>query len=108
MNSSTQLLVNPIQGLQPKYSDEDYERYLYSEERTVDKEFCNAFKNAIISLANFFYKIDLDSKAKILICKLLKNNKKMLESLDIKKKNFKIEIMDTVEEALVYKYSVSV
>lgn len=26
--SSTQLLINPIKGLQPKYSDEDYNDYI--------------------------------------------------------------------------------
>lgn len=33
MNSSTQLLVNPIMGLQPKYTEEDLEKY--SSERNV-------------------------------------------------------------------------
>ena len=51
-----------------------------------------------------FYKIDIDDKDKKLLYKTFKSNKKMLRALNVKKKEFKIEIFDAVEEALSHSY----
>lgn len=104
MSSSTQLLINPIQGLMPKYSEEDFETYVDFKGKSIDVETCNTYKELIISMANFLYKIELDDKDKKLLWKALKKNKKMLKSLNIKKKEFGIELFDTVLEALSIKY----
>lgn len=58
----------------------------------------------IISFANLLYKIDLDDKDKKLLYKTFKKNKKMLKALDVRKKDFSIEMIDAVEEALSYCY----
>lgn len=65
---------------------------------------CNDYKPMIISFANQLYKIDLDDKDKKLLYKAFKKNKKLLKTMDIKKKDFSIEIIDAVEEALSYCY----
>lgn len=104
MLSSTQLLVNPILGLQPKYGNEDFEKFVSWKERKTDKALCNDFKTLIISFANLLYKIDLDDNDKRLLYKTFKGNKKMLSALNMKKKEFKIEILNVVEEALLYSY----
>ena len=49
-------------------------------------------------------KIDIDDKDKKLLYRTFKDNKKMLRALNIKKKDFKIDILDAVEEALAYSY----
>lgn len=105
MSSSTQLLINPIQGLMPKYSEEDFEAYVDFEGKSIDEETCNTYKELIIYMANFLYKIELDDKDKKLLWKALRKNKKMLKSLNIKKKEFGIELFDTVLEALSIKYA---
>lgn len=104
MLSSTQLLVNPILGLQTKYGNEDFEKFVSWKGRKADKALCNDFKTLIISFANLLYKIDLDDNDKRLLYKTFKGNKKMLSALNMKKKKFKIEILNAVEEALLYSY----
>lgn len=42
--------------------------------------------------------------AKKLLYKTFKKNKKMLKALNLKKKDFSIKIIETVDEALQYKY----
>ena len=105
MSSSTQLLVNPIKGLQPKYTYEDLKDFISWDERKADADSCEKYGDLIVSLANFLYKIDLNDRDKKLLWKSLRNNKKMLESMDVSKKEFDMEIFDTVYEALDYRYS---
>ncbi len=69
MLSSTQLLVNPIMGLQPKYSEEKWNQFLTWEHRKSDTTMCQDFKPLIISLSNLLYKIDLDETDKKLLFK---------------------------------------
>lgn len=104
MHSSTQLLVNPIKGLQPNFKDEDYEEFLSSKaELKQDLRFKN--KTLIISLANLLYKIDLDEKKKKLFWKSLKRNSNFLKSMGISKKEFDYDIINGVFEALEYRYT---
>ena len=104
MLSSTQLLVNPIMGLQPKFSDNDFDRFLSWKGRKSDEKLCNDFKLLIISLSNLLYKIDLDDRDKKLLYKTFRKNKEMLSALEIKKKDFTLDIINAVEEALSYSY----
>ena len=50
------------------------------------------YKTLIISFANLLYKIDLDDNDKRLLYKTFKGNKKMLSALNMKKKEFKIDV----------------
>jgi len=77
MNSSTQLLVNPITGLQPKYDEVDLNEYIaFRKKKIEDKQ-----KSLIVSLSNLLYKINLDEKDKTLLWKSFKGNKKFLSSI---------------------------
>lgn len=100
MYASTQLLVNPIIGLQPKYSEEDLLTFISKTKAKVKK----SHKNIIVSLANLLFKIDIDDKDKLILFKSLKKNKKFLTSMGIKKKEFEISVLDTTIKALQYKY----
>lgn len=104
MLSSTQLLVNPIMGLQPKFTDNEFDNFLSWKGRKSDETLCNDFKPLIISLSNLLYKIDLDDKDKKLLFKTFRKNKKMLSALEIKKKDFTLDIINAVEEVLSYSY----
>lgn len=105
MSSSTQLLVNPIKGIQPKYTEADYNKYFTSKGRNAQDELCKEHKSLIISLANFLYKIDLNDRDKKLLWKSLRKNKKLLEAMEVSKKEFSIELVDAVIEALNCKYA---
>lgn len=104
MLSSTQLLVNPILGLQPKYTLEDYGRFIKWGERKSNDALCIRFMNPIISLCCFLYKIDLDKNEQKLIYNTLRSNKELIESLNIESKDFNIDIINCVFEALNFKY----
>lgn len=105
MSSSTQLLVNPIQGLQPKFSSNDFTEFTKWAERKTDIQLCNDCRDLIISLSNLLYKIDLNDKDKSLIHKTFSKNKKMLKSLNMKKKEFTPAIIDAVDESLHHRYA---
>jgi len=96
MNSSTQLLVNPILGLQPKYSASDLGKYMTRSEQEIEENQIPL----IVSLANLLYKIDLDEKDKKLLWKSLKGNKGFLESMGISADDFAFSIVETVMDAL--------
>ena len=106
MLSSTQLLVNPIQGLLPKFSEEDFDSFISWKERKANDEICIEHKDFIIYLTNLLYKIELYDRDKRLLWKSLRNNKKMLKSMDISKKEFDIDIMNAIMEALNFKYKI--
>ena len=103
MEASTMLLVDPILGLRPKYTEEDFQKF-----RSVAKDVCyDNHKTMIISLANLLYRISLDEKDKKVLCKSLRKNKTFLESIDMTKKEFTVEDLFVVEKALEYRYKSS-
>jgi hypothetical protein len=104
MSSSTQLLVNPILGLQPKYTEDDYGMFTAQETDEMKIKWYADHKLLIVSLANFLFKIELNERDKKLLWKALRNNKKALKSLGISKREFGKEIMDAVINALNLKY----
>ena len=100
MNSSTQLLVNPIVGLQPKYTEADLADYMQEKSLEIPDE---KEQSLIVTIANLIYKIDLEDKDKKLLWKSFKGNKKFLESIEIKKKEFDFSIIQTACDALAFK-----
>ena len=105
MSSSTQLLINPIKGIQPKYIEADYDEFVNSKERNAQDELCMKHKTLIISLANFLYKIDMSDRDKKLLWKSLRKNKNLLKSMGVSKREFSIEVIDAVLEALNCNYT---
>lgn len=103
MLSSTQLLINPIKGLMPKFSMDDFDNFIDWKDRKAKKSICVEHKDFIVSLANLLYNIYLDDRSKELLWKSLRNNEKMLKSMDISKKKFDMDIMNATLEALKYK-----
>lgn len=106
MEASTQLLVNPIMGLLPKYTEEDFNKFVISQNGLLITYY-KKYKNLLISLSNLFYKIELDEKDLKLLTKSFKKNKEFLSAMQVNKKDFDIEIMHTVNACLKYKYSKS-
>ena len=105
MSSSTRLLVNPILGLQPNYSEIDFDDFVSQENDEERTKWFTEHKNLIISLANLLFKIDLNDRDKKLLWKSLKKNKKMLISMEVDKKEFSESVMDSVMIALEHKYA---
>lgn len=103
MESTTMLLVNPILGIQPKYSDQDFEK-LCELGRETDNTYFVEHKNFVISMANLLFKIELDDKDKKLLANSLRKNKDFLTSVQMTKKEFGVDDINMVQNALEYKY----
>lgn len=106
MESSTMLLINPILGLQPKYSEEDFEK-LCAVEQNTNRKYFKDHKRMIISMANLLYKIPLDEKDKKLLTKSLQKNKEFLSSVQMTKKEFSVDDITMIERALKHRYKFS-
>lgn len=106
MEASTMLLVNPILGLQPKYTEQDFEK-LCAYENDTSKRYFMDHKSMVISMANLLYKINLDDKDKKLLAKSLKKNKEFLSSVKMSKKKFGTDDISMIERALEYRYKFS-
>lgn len=130
MESSTALLVNPIFGLQPKYTEVDFENYKQCIEE--EKERCykkieegkilddsdfeyslysdNFLENKelTISLANLLYKIYLSYDDKKLLAKSLSKNKDFMDSVGMENKKITRDTITAVTRALDKIYSNSV
>lgn len=96
MASSTQLLVNPIMGLVPKYGEADFEKLVSEGMKNSDASHYSVYKDLIISLSNLLYKIDLDDKDKEVLLRSFKKNKEFLSSMKISQKEFDISLFDIV------------
>lgn len=104
MSASTMLLVNPIQGVQPKYTERDFDAYWKSDASKKDRLSLIQRKTFVINMANMLYKITLDDKDRKLLAKSLRNNKEFLASVGMPKKELDAEDIEVVERALEYKY----
>ncbi|MBO5380030.1 MAG: hypothetical protein J6A90_06865 [Clostridia bacterium] len=96
MASSIQLLVMPIKGLQPKYDEHDFNKFM------LNKEYSLTYKNVIIYLANLLYAIKLEENDKVILWKSIAKNKEMLKSFKIKKENFTYFLVDQACKALKF------
>lgn len=96
MEASTQLLVCPIRGLQPKYCEEDLTAYLSLHRKNPGKK----KRRLVLSLANLLYQIDMDDRDRHLLWESLKGNKSFLASMEIEKNEFDFSIMEIVSDAL--------
>lgn len=106
MISSTQLLINPIMGLQPNYSEDDLEKFL-SCHRVEPKYREKQIKKLVIYMANLLFDIETDEKGRKLLAKSYRKNKEFLKDMKLEKKDVDIEILNTVDEALKYKEELS-
>ncbi len=106
MEASTMLLINPIMGLRPKYTEEDFEKLCASETAILKSYFVN-HKSMVISLSNLLYKIELNDKDKKLLYKSLKKNKEFMESINMTKKEFDVDDLSMIERALNHRYKTS-
>lgn len=99
MKSSSQLISEPIMGLQPKFLESDYTDFAFNQ-KEIEKN-----KNLMVFLCNWLYKMDLTEGEKKSICNYIKSNKKMLKTLRIKKEDIDVSTIDLAMEAVGYKYS---
>ena len=121
LNAATQLLVNPIIGLQPKFTEEDFQiersrnvqiSQIISDNIThimqklqvwsSSKDF-GKYKNLIIFLANMFYDINFQKSDYEILANIFKDDKEFCAKMGIDKKI----IDDTLFMIVDYKLAVA-
>lgn len=105
MDSSTQLLVNPILGLLPKYSKEDFNQFISDSSNKKWSAHLKSHETALITLSNLLYKIELGDKDRKLLIKSFKKNKEALSAMKIQKEDVNDVLFDFMDKCLKYKYS---
>ncbi len=101
MFASSQLLVNPIMGLQPNYTEKDLDAFLSSNK--VEPEYLLK-KNLSVYFANLLYKIETDEKDRKLLAKSFKGNKQFREQMKFEKKHIDFGLFNLVDRALEFSY----
>lgn len=102
MNASSTLLITPIKNLQQDYNENDFERFMKN--RDCQDINYDKYQNIIISLANMFYKIDVEENDKKIIWNFIKGNEDYIKQFNIGKNDFKYYFIEDVFGALERKY----
>ena len=105
MNSATQLLVNPILGLQPNYTDSDLSDFISWNvlgRSLINKS--NKYKSLIVYLVNLFWAIQVDDSDMKLFINSLKKNKDFLKEMGLTKDDLDDKLALYVLTALKHKY----
>ncbi len=105
MEASTQLLVNPILGLQPRFTEDDYQRWIRNDKRNAGVDRADNQKDLLITLANLLYSILLDDGDRKLLAKTFKQNQEFLKALQLEKEDISPAVFDDVSRALIDKYA---
>ena len=93
VSAATRLIVSPIKGLEQKYTDEHYDRFVsVLLNNKFSLEYFKA-KNIMVYLANLLYGIKMDDKDKELLAKSIKVNKELLNTMGITKSEFKAKFV---------------
>ena len=100
MNASLQLLINPILGLQPKYTIEDLEHFLAYHIHYGTHEHFKKNKNLIVYMANLLYKIPTDESDRKLLAKSFRRNKEFRKTMQLKKSDLNLDLFNIVDEVL--------
>lgn len=102
MKSTTQLLVNPILGLQPRYTEKDFSKFTSSNAIPEQHRYA---KDQLIYFANLLadIKIKIEEKDLKLLAKTYSGNEEWLEKMKIDKKLIDVEFMKTVDKMLQFK-----
>lgn len=105
MNASTQLLVNPILGLLPKFTEENFNDFIVHYPAFKFNEHYMNHKALSVYFANLLYKIDTAESDRKLLSKSFRSNKEFLKKMKIHKEDIDLNLFDIVNKALYFSYS---
>jgi hypothetical protein len=101
MTSSVQLLVNPIMGMAPNYTEADLDHYLYYHH---DVSLEPHERDLVLVLADSFAKIDLVKTDWKLLWKALMKNKSFYTELGLQKNQLYCQSFQIAHDALKFKF----
>ena len=106
MKASTQLLVNPIMSLLPKFTEKDYDNYMRNN-KDYSYSYQKKVKNFVLYMANFLYEIETDNSDKEVLCSHFRNKqmKNFREGMNLEKDDINLNLFYFVDEILKFKYN---
>lgn len=106
MRASTQLLVSPIMGLLPKFTEEDFDKFVRNNKDYSDS-YLEKVKNFVLYMANFLYEIETDNSGKEVLCSHFRNKKmkNFREGMNLEKDDINLNLFYLVDEILKFKYN---
>lgn len=106
MNASTQLLVNPILELQPKFTQKALEAFISCNVMTtaMGEHYIN-HKSLIVYMINLLDKIDTKESDRELLSKSFRGNKEFLKKMQLCKKDIDLDLFNLVDRVLKFCYS---
>ena len=102
MEGVTHLLIEPILGLQPLFSERDFYNYKRWKYRTASNDICTKYKDFIISVVSFLGPVELQESDKKLLLKTFKKNKDLLNSFQMKSNELDDDLINAIYEAHNY------
>jgi len=102
MECAIQLLIEPIIGLQPLFSERDFYNYKRWRFRTASNELCAKYKDFIISVVSFLGPVELQESDKKLLLKTFKKNKDLLNSFHMKSGELNEDLINAIYETHYY------
>lgn len=100
MEASTQLLVNPIKGLQPQFTIKKLNSILKKNQYLAAQEHCKKHKDLIVYIANLLYSIDTDESDRKLLSKSFRNNEEFRKKMNLEKSDLDLELFNIANEVL--------
>lgn len=99
MKASTQLLVEPIKSLLPKFTEKDFDSFV-----RYDKEYSDTYlkkvKNFVLYMANFLYDIETDESDRKVLCSHFRKNKDFREKMKLEKDDINLDLFNLVDKIL--------
>ena len=103
MNSSAQLLINPILGLQPKCSEKDFDRFIeYSPQGPWLNINVHNNKDLIVYMVNLLYGIETEESDWKLLSKSFRKNKDFIQKMGIDKEKIDVNLFKNVNTIIEY------
>lgn len=95
MNASTQLLINPILGLQPNVSEADVDDFFISHSGGKKDK-----KASIVYLANMLYGIETDESDRKMLRKCFKKSKDFRKQMNLEKSDIDLSLFNDVNDVI--------
>lgn len=96
--SATGYLSDPILGLLPKFTEEDFVKLCKVNPSVI------TYKSLILALGNLLFNIELNEDTKKVLYNYFSRDDNFLASINMSKKSFEKKHLDMVEQALYYRY----
>lgn len=103
MKASTQLLVNPIMSLLPKFTEKDFDKFMKNDTYYSDL-YMKKVKNFVLYMANLLYNIEIDELGRKVLSEHFRKHKEFRKQMKLEKDDINLDLFNLVNRVLNYSY----